>query len=57
MADNLIKWIAPVRARRQEYEAHPGRVLEILDAGSKRARKTAQMTMERVRERDFWLAG
>jgi tryptophanyl-tRNA synthetase len=53
MADNLIKWIAPVRARRQEYEAHPARVLEILDAGSKRARKTAQQTMERVREAIF----
>jgi len=57
MADNLIKWIAPVRARRQEYEARPGRVLEILDAGSKRARKTAQTTMERVREAIFgWSA-
>jgi tryptophanyl-tRNA synthetase len=53
MADNLIKWIAPVRARRQEYETHPARVLEILDAGSKRARKTAQQTMERVREAIF----
>jgi tryptophanyl-tRNA synthetase len=57
MADNLIKWIAPVRARRQEYEAHPARVLEILDTGSKRARKTAQQTMERVREAIFgWQA-
>jgi tryptophanyl-tRNA synthetase len=57
MADNLIKWIAPVRARRQEYEADPARVLEILDAGSKRARKTAQQTMERVREAIFgWQA-
>jgi hypothetical protein len=32
-------------------------VLEILDAGSKRARKTAQQTMERVREAIFgWQA-
>jgi tryptophanyl-tRNA synthetase len=53
MADNLIKWIAPIRARREEYAAHPARVLEIIDAGSKVARKTAQGTMERVREAIF----
>src|SRR5271163_3256558 len=47
MADHLIQWIAPVRERRVEYEKHPARVLEILDAGSKRARIEAQQTMER----------
>jgi tryptophanyl-tRNA synthetase len=53
MADNLIKWIAPVRERRRELESHPARVLEILDAGSRRARTTAVATMERVREAVF----
>jgi tryptophanyl-tRNA synthetase len=53
MADHLITWIAPVRARRAEYEAKPGRVLEILDAGSEKARKVAQGTMGRVREAVF----
>jgi len=53
MADGLLKWIAPVRARRQEYEMHPQRVLEILDAGSKKARAVAQATMARVREAIF----
>lgn len=53
MADNLIKWIAPIRARRQEYAEHPARVLEVIDAGSKVARRTAQATMERVREAVF----
>lgn len=53
MADHLIEWIAPVRERRVEYEKHPGRVLEILDEGSKKARKVAQGTMERVREAVF----
>ena len=38
MTDHLIKWIAPVREERLKYEKHPGQVLEILDAGSKRAR-------------------
>ncbi len=53
MADHLIQWIEPVRARRQEYEKHPGRVLEIVDEGSKKARKVAQETMARVREAVF----
>ena len=53
MADNLIKWIAPIRARRLEFAAEPGRVLEVIDAGSDRARETAQATMKRVREAVF----
>jgi tryptophanyl-tRNA synthetase len=53
MADNLIKWIEPVRARRQEYERHPKSALEILDAGSAQAHKSAKQTMERVREAIF----
>ena len=53
MAENLIKWIAPVRARRREYGAHPARVQEILSEGSARARKTAQKTMSRVRSAVF----
>jgi len=53
MADHLIEWIAPVRERRVDYEKRPGRVLEILDEGSKKARKVAKGTMERVREAVF----
>jgi tryptophanyl-tRNA synthetase len=53
MADNLIKWIAPVRARREEYAAHPATVLGILDEGSTKAREVAQKTMARVREAVF----
>jgi len=53
MADNLIAWIAPIRDRRLEYEKHPARVLEVIDAGSKRARVEAQATMTRVREAVF----
>jgi len=48
----LIKWIAPVRERRVNYEQNPKRVLEILDEGSKNARSSAG-TMERVREAVF----
>jgi tryptophanyl-tRNA synthetase len=53
MADNLIKWIAPVRERRVKYEQNPKAVLEILDAGSAKARKSAKETMGRVREAVF----
>ena len=53
MADNLIKWIAPVRERRVEYERQPNRVLEVIDEGSQRARVEAVKTMERVREAVF----
>jgi tryptophanyl-tRNA synthetase len=53
MADHLIKWIAPIRARRQEYEKEPARVLAALDEGSKKARAVAQNTMKRVREAVF----
>jgi len=53
MAENLIKWIAPVRARREEYAAHPDGVLQILDEGSATAREVAQKTMARVREAVF----
>ncbi|HKW33806.1 MAG TPA: hypothetical protein VJN92_12435 [Candidatus Acidoferrum sp.] len=53
MADHLIEWITPVRERRVEFERHPARVLEVIDEGSKRARKVAQGTMERVREAVF----
>jgi tryptophanyl-tRNA synthetase len=53
MADNLIKWIAPIRERRMEYEKNPKRVLELIDQGSKRARVEAVKIMERVREAVF----
>ncbi len=53
MADHLITWIEPVRARRVEYEKNPRRVLEILDTGSDTARKSAQHTIERVRAAIF----
>ncbi|MGB8474910.1 MAG: hypothetical protein WCE61_12565 [Candidatus Acidiferrum sp.] len=53
MAENLIKWITPVRERRVKWENDSKGVVEILDAGSKRARVEAKKTMERVREAVF----
>ena len=53
MADNLIKWIAPIRERRLHYEQNPKQVLEILDQGSAKAKQCAERTMERVRDSIF----
>ena len=53
MADNLVRWIEPIQARRKELEAHPQKVWDILDAGSKMAHRTAESTMERVRNAIF----
>jgi tryptophanyl-tRNA synthetase len=53
MADNLIKWIAPVRERRLTYEQNPGKVLGLLDEGSATARESAKRTIDRVRDAIF----
>jgi tryptophanyl-tRNA synthetase len=53
MADHLIEWITPVRDRRVKLENDSKGVLEIIDEGSKKARRVAQGTMERVREAVF----
>jgi tryptophanyl-tRNA synthetase len=53
MAENLVTWIEPIQTRRKELEAHPGRVWDILDAGSKKAQKAARRTMKRVRNAIF----
>ena len=49
MADNLVKWIEPLQARRKEFEANPQRVWDILKAGDKKAQAAARNTMKRVR--------
>jgi tryptophanyl-tRNA synthetase len=53
MADNLVKWIEPIQARRKEFEANPQQVWDILGAGDKKARAAARRTMKRVRTAIF----
>jgi tryptophanyl-tRNA synthetase len=53
MAEALIQWIEPVRARREEFAADPEAVLDILGGGSAKARGVARKTMARVREAVF----
>lgn len=47
----IIEYLAPLRERRREYEANPGRVDEIMHEGDDAARRRAEETMEQVRER------
>ena len=53
MADNLIKWIAPVQEERRKWEAEPQKVWGILRAGSEKAREESEKTMRGVREAIF----
>jgi tryptophanyl-tRNA synthetase len=53
MADNLVKWIEPIQARRKEFEANPQKVWDILGAGDKKAHAAARRTMKRVRTAIF----
>jgi len=49
MADNLVQALAPIRERRSEFARDPEKVWDILEEGSRKARTTAQATMEEVR--------
>ena len=53
MAENLVKWIEPIQARRKEFEADPQKVWDTLDAGNKKAHAAARRTMKRVRNAIF----
>ena len=50
LADAINARLDPLRERRAEILARPGRIREILQDGSARARTTARETMERVRD-------
>ena len=50
LARALNAHLEPIRARRADALAKPGQIREILHEGSKKARKIAHETMERVRD-------
>ncbi len=50
MAEHLNKSLAPIQQRRKGYEQKPQRVWDILEEGTRKARKVAQATMEEVRK-------
>jgi tryptophanyl-tRNA synthetase len=49
LADTLIAYLEPIRRRREELMRDPDTLMDILLAGSRRARERAAETMERVR--------
>ena len=49
VADAIVAELAPIQERRARYEANPGLVREILDAGDRQAAARAEQTMKEVR--------
>jgi tryptophanyl-tRNA synthetase len=49
-ADHLVEILHPMQERRKKYEENPRLAWDILEAGSARARKVADATMNEVRE-------
>ncbi len=49
LTEHMLERLAPLHARRSDWEKRPGDVWQILVEGSKRARVTAQATMDEVR--------
>lgn len=50
LAENMIKYLAPIRERAAEWKAHPERLRQVLGDGAQTARVLAHDTMEKVRE-------
>ena len=50
LSANICATLAPIKERRAYYEAHPEIVDKILQEGTKKAQKTAQEVMKRVRK-------
>lgn len=50
LAENMIKFLAPIRERAAEWKAHPERIRQVLGDGAQTARVLAHDTMEKVRE-------
>jgi tryptophanyl-tRNA synthetase len=53
MAGALVKWIEPIQLRRAKYTDNKQLVWDILEDGSRRAKKVAEQTMTRVRKAVF----
>ncbi len=49
-ADSIVRELAPMQERRKKYEANPGLLWDIIEAGNAKAAKEAEATMAAVRE-------
>lgn len=50
LANNIIETLRPIREKREYYEQHPELVDELLIKGTRKAQKTAQETMRKVKK-------
>jgi tryptophanyl-tRNA synthetase len=50
LAENMIKYLAPMREKAAEWKAHPERIRQVLGDGAQTARVLAHDTMEKVRD-------
>lgn len=48
--DKLIETLAPIQDKMREFDKNPQQVWDIIEEGNRKARKTAQKTMEEVRK-------
>lgn len=53
LADNIIKFLAPIQERRHYYESHPEIVDKIIKEGTAKAKKIAAETLKQVKEKMF----
>src|SRR5438128_5232153 len=57
LADNMIKTLAPIRARAEGFKNNPAGVMEWLRSGAEKARKLAHRTIGEVRDKMGFLNG
>ncbi|MDB4967221.1 MAG: trpS [Myxococcales bacterium] len=50
LAENMVKYLAPIREKAAEWKAHPDRIRQVLGDGAQTARVLANDTMDKVRE-------
>ena len=48
--DKLAETLAPIQDKMREFDKNPQKVWDIIEEGNRKARKTAQETMEEVRK-------
>ena len=53
LAENIIKFLAPIQEKRHYYETHPQEVDKIIKEGTARAREVAKETLKQVKEKMF----
>ncbi len=51
LADNMIEFIKPIKEKREDLEKSPDYVASVLAEGSEKARKTAEKTMQEVKQK------